>query len=282
MEDWRPLQQEKVRFRSSGKALPEIWLRGLPDFMPGSVWLAGSGPGDAGLLTLLTVHGLKHSDVVVYDALVSEDILSLRRSSAEIIYAGKRGGKASVRQADISTRLVELAREGKRVLRLKGGDPFIFGRGGEEATVLAAAGVSFRIIPGVSSSIAAAGYSGIPLTHRDFNHVVSFVTGHQADVIDWAALSRASPVIVVYMGLRQIGVIASALMAAGRSGETGVAIITHATMLEQRVIVSVLSEVEVRAQSVSPPALIIIGDIVRYHRTLDWFSSWQVGLEGVE
>ncbi|MFQ6017683.1 MAG: uroporphyrinogen-III C-methyltransferase, partial [Kiloniellaceae bacterium] len=142
---------------------------GLPDFEPGWVWLAGAGPGDAGLITLHALHGLRHADVVVYDALVGEDVLGLARPGSSLQFAGKRGGKPSPRQADISHRLVQLARESKRVLRLKGGDPFVFGRGAEEALALVAAGVPFRIIPGISSGIGGLAYAGIPVTHRDVN-----------------------------------------------------------------------------------------------------------------
>src|SRR5208282_737617 len=167
----------------------------LPDFAPGWVWLTGAGPGDPGLLTLLAHHGLGQADVVVYDALVSEAILALARAEAQRVYAGKRGGKPSPTQADISERLIALAREGKRVLRLKGGDPMVFGRGGEEALSLAAAGIPFRIIPGVSAGIGGLAYAGIPLTHRDSNSVVTFMTGHNAagavpQEIDWPAVAR--------------------------------------------------------------------------------------------
>src|ERR1700674_536739 len=147
------------------------FFRGLPAFEPGSVWLAGAGPGEPGLLSLLALHGLKQADVVIYDALVDERILAMARQGAVREYAGKRGGKPSAKQRDISLRLIELAREGKRVLRLKGGDPFVFGRGGEEALALVAASVSFRIVPGISAGIGGLAYAGIPATHRDLNHV---------------------------------------------------------------------------------------------------------------
>src|SRR5579883_802501 len=150
----------------------------LPEFEPGWVWLAGAGPGDPGLLTLHALHGLRHADVVVYDALVSEAVLTLSPSHVAREFAGKRGGKPSPKQADISLRLVALARAGKRVLRLKGGDPMVFGRGGEEALSLSAAGVPFRIIPGLSAGIGGLAYAGIPVTHREANSVVSFLTGH--------------------------------------------------------------------------------------------------------
>ncbi len=167
----------------------------LPDLEPGWVWLAGAGPGDPGLLTLTALRGLEQADVVVYDALVGEGILALARPGAALEYAGKRGGKPSPKQADISGRLIRLAREGKRVLRLKGGDPFVFGRGGEEALALVAAGVPFRIVPGISSGIGGLAYADIPLTHRDTNSAVTVLTGHALtgsvpDRLDWEAIAR--------------------------------------------------------------------------------------------
>ena len=152
---------------------------GVPVFAPGHVWLAGAGPGDPGLLTLDALAGLAQADVVVHDALVDARILALASPQARLEFAGKRGGKPSATQADISERLVSLARSGHRVLRLKGGDPFVFGRGGEEAVALAAAGVPFAIVPGVTAALAAAAYSGIPLTHRDHSSAVVFLTGHE-------------------------------------------------------------------------------------------------------
>ena len=161
------------------RAMDDLF-RDMPAFAPGSVWLAGAGPGDPGLLSLLALHGLRQADVVVYDALVDERILALARPRHCAEYAGKRGGKPSAKQRDISLRLIELAREGKRVLRLKGGDPFVFGRGGEEALALVAARIPFRIVPGISAGIGGLAYAGIPVTHRDVNSAVTFVTGHDA------------------------------------------------------------------------------------------------------
>jgi len=150
----------------------------MPEFLPGWVWLAGAGPGDPGLLTLLAAHALRSADHVVYDALVDEAVLALAGPGTELEFAGKRGGKPSPKQADISLRLVQLARAGRRVLRLKGGDPFVFGRGGEEALSLVAAGLPFRVVPGVSAGIGGLAYAGLPVTHRDINSVVTFLTGH--------------------------------------------------------------------------------------------------------
>ncbi|MDA9061557.1 uroporphyrinogen-III C-methyltransferase, partial [Planktomarina temperata] len=179
-----------------------------PELRAGWVWLCGAGPGDPGLLTLHGLNALRQADVVVYDALVGEDILSWA-GDAELIYAGKRGGKPSAKQRDISLHLVELARAGKRVLRLKGGDPFVFGRGGEEAQTLVQHGVPIRIIPGISAGIGGLAYAGIPVTHRDVNQSVTFVTGHDQTgdtpgSLDWSAIAQGSQVIVIYMGMKHI------------------------------------------------------------------------------
>src|ERR1043166_970355 len=213
----------------------------MPVFEPGSVWLAGAGPGEPGLLSLLAVHGLNQADVVVYDALVDENILAFARPAAICEFAGKRGGKPSPKQRDISLRLIELAREGKRVLRLKGGDPFVFGRGGEEALALVAARIPFRIVPGISAGIGGLAYAGIPVTHRDVNSAVTFVTGHDAsglvpDSVDWQALAKGAPVLVIYMALKHLEQIAGRLIAGGRRADEPVAIVSKATTVEQRVL----------------------------------------------
>ena len=221
-------QQEIIRLTLSNSPMPDIQIDGMPEFAPGWVWLAGAGPGDPGLLTLHAVNALKQADKVVYDALVSEDILSLVRPDAELFYAGKRGGKPSWNQQDITDKLIELAKTGHRVLRLKGGDPFVFGRGGEEAQALVAADIPFRMIPGISAGVGGLGYAGIPATHRDVNHAVTFVTGHlagkgQAELLDWASIAKASPVIVIYMAMSRLAVIAELLLKAGRSADEPVA-----------------------------------------------------------
>src|SRR5579859_89699 len=217
----------------------------LPDLAPGSVWLVGAGPGDPGLLSLLALHGLRQADVVVYDALVDARVLALARRGAELDYAGKRGGRPSPEQPDISLRLVRLARAGKRVLRLKGGDPFVFGRGGEEALALVAAGIPFRIVPGITAGIGGLAYAGIPTTHRDTNSAVAFVTGHDSgglvpDSVDWEALAKGAPVLVIYMALKHIEPISGRLLAAGRQATEPVAIVSRATTAGQRVIETTL------------------------------------------
>jgi uroporphyrin-III C-methyltransferase len=241
----------------------------MPVFQPGWVWLAGAGPGDPGLLTLHAVNALNQADVVIYDALVGEAILRCARSNAVLEYAGKRGGKPSPKQRDISERLVELARQGKRVLRLKGGDPFVFGRGAEEALSLRDSGVPFRIIPGISAGIGGLAYAGIPLTHRDTNSCVTFLTGHNAsgdvpDSLDWAAMVRASPVLVIYMAMKHLDILTAKLCHAGLSGDRPVALVQDATLPQMRVLTSTLGRIcdDAQAAGMAPPALLVVGEVV--------------------
>jgi uroporphyrin-III C-methyltransferase len=255
-------------------------LHNLPVLEPGWVWLVGAGPGDPGLLTLLAVRALEQADVVVYDALVSADILKLAPSGTLLEYAGKRGGKPSPKQPDISRRLIQLAREGKRVLRLKGGDPFIFGRGGEEALALVEARVPFRIVPGISAGVGGLAYAGIPITHRSINSVVTFVTGHDAtglvpDSVDWAAVARGSPVIVVYMALKHLALISQRLLDGGRSLQEPMAIVSQATLPSQAVLETTLGAcvADAAARGLEPPALLVIGDVVRLRAGLDWLGA---------
>ncbi len=240
----------------------------LPEFPAGHVWLCGAGPGDPGLLTLHALHALRHADVIVHDALIGSDILGLADSNATLIYAGKRGGQ-SASQGGISAQLVTLAKADKRVLRLKGGDPFMFGRGFEEAEALAKCGIPFRVISGISAGIGGLAAAGIPVTHRDVNTAVSFVTGHDADT-DWAAISAATPVIVIYMGLKRIAQIAAALIAAGRSMEEPVAVVTNASLPSQKILESTLGAVEtdLAKTPMSPPAIICVGGTVPLPRSL--------------
>ncbi len=251
-----------------------------PPFPPGHVWLVGAGPGDPGLLTILALHALKTCDAVVYDALVDERVLQLARRGAERIHAGKRGGKPSPSQPDISDRLVRLAREGKRVLRLKGGDPFVFGRGGEEALALVAAGIPFRIVPGVTAGIGGLAYAGIPVTHRDCNSAVTFVTGHTAggdvpDGIDWAALAKGAPVLVFYMALKHLATIRDRLIAAGRPASDAVALVAKAATPDQRVVETTLGACveDAAAGVIEPPAIVVVGEVVRLRAGLDWLGA---------
>ncbi|MFZ5913613.1 MAG: uroporphyrinogen-III C-methyltransferase [Pseudomonadota bacterium] len=262
--------------------MPDLGAIDLPEFMPGTVWLTGAGPGDPGLLTLLGLHGIRHADAIVYDALVNPEILNFARKDVELIYAGKRGGRPSASQPDISGRLVQLAKSGKRVLRLKGGDPFVFGRGGEEALALTQNAVSFRIVPGISAGIGGLAYAGIPVTFRTINSVVTFLTGHDAggevpSNLDWRAIAAGSPVIVIYMALRQIGDIAEKLLSAGREGSTAVALVSKATSRDQQIILTDLAHCAAAARDaqLQPPAMIVVGPVAQLHAQLDWFRTWQ-------
>lgn len=248
----------------------------LPAFPPGHVWLVGAGPGDPGLLTLHALHTLQQADFVIYDALVSAEVLALARPGATLEYAGKRGGKPSPKQRDISERLIELARQGHRVLRLKGGDPCLFGRGAEEALTLAAARVPFRIVPGVSAGLGGLAAVGIPLTHRDVNSSVTFFTGHDAggeppDSLDWHGLVRGAPVLVLYMGLSHLESIAVRLIDAGLAPETPVALVSKATTAEQRVLETTIAHAaeDALAAGLEPPCLAVIGEVVGLRAALD-------------
>lgn len=249
-----------------------------PQLDPGWVWLCGAGPGDPGLLTLHALNALRQADVVIYDALVQEAILDWA-PQAEHIYAGKRGGKPSAKQRDISLRLVDLSREGKRVLRLKGGDPFVFGRGGEEAQTLVQHGVPVRIIPGISAGIGGLAYAGIPVTHRDVNQSVTFVTGHDQSgntpgSLDWNAISKGSQVLVIYMGMKHIAQIAGKLIEAGRPLSEPVAVVTSATTDDQKVLETTLGTMvtDIDAANMEPPAIICVGRSVEMRQVLDWQS----------
>jgi len=250
---------------------------GLPSFEPGWVWLAGAGPGDPGLVTVLGLHAVTQADVILYDALVNEALLKLARPTAELVYAGKRGGKCSTKQSDISRTLVSLARKGRRVLRLKGGDPFVFGRGGEEALTLARAGVPFRIVPGVTAGIGGLAYAGIPVTHRDTNHAVTFITGHGADgklpALDWRAVAQGSPTLVFYMALAHADEIAARLLDAGRRADEPAAFVSDATSGEQRVHVTTLGRIGEEAKKVDAPSVLVIGENVRLREGLDWLGA---------
>ncbi len=250
--------------------------------LPGWVWLVGAGPGDPGLLTLHAWHALTQADAVVYDALVGAAILDMIPRSAARHYAGKRGGKPSTRQPDISQKVIALARAGQRVVRLKGGDPFIFGRGGEETLALVRAGVPFRVVPGISAGLGGLAYAGIPLTHRATNASVCFVTGHDAggDVpqsIDWPALARGAQVLVIYMALKHLPVIVERLRAGGRPETDPVAIVARATTPAQRVVETTLGRciVDAARAKVEPPALVVVGEVVRLRAGLDWLGASQ-------
>lgn len=249
-------------------------LSGLtPTIEPGTVWLVGAGPGDPGLLTLHAANALAQADVVVHDALIGEGVLALARDGAVLEYAGKRGGKPSAAQRDICERLIVLARAGKRVVRLKGGDPFVFGRGGEEAMALAQAGIRFRIVPGVSSGLAALAIHGVPATTRDTNHAVVLATGHAAegaDGTDWAALARAGAPIVLYMAVSTLPAIAAQLIEGGLSPATAVLVVHAATTSREEIVEARLAELPALAEAgrIASPAIVAIGAIARVRTAL--------------
>jgi uroporphyrin-III C-methyltransferase len=242
----------------------------FPVLSPGHVWLAGAGPGDPGLLTLDALAGLAQADVIVHDALVSEHVLALANSQAELEYAGKRGGRPSAQQADISRRLIELARANKKVLRFKGGDPCMFGRGGEEAIALAEAGIPYRIIPGVTAGIAALSAASIPATMRGVNHAIIFATGHADSDFDWAALARTRQPIVIYMAMRNIEHIVAELQRGGLASDTPAAVIVAATTPQQRVLVCELGSLSkhIGELGFALPGLVVLGDIVAVREQL--------------
>lgn len=252
----------------------------LPQMEKGQVWLVGAGPGDPGLLTLHAVRALEQADVIVYDALVDETCLQFANENAVLEYAGKRGGKPSPKQRDISLRLVELARQNKRVLRLKGGDPFVFGRGAEEALTLVEHGIRFRIVPGVTAGIGGLAYAGIPATHRTINQSVTFLTGHDAngvmpDKMDWHSIARGSPVIVMYMAMKHIGAITRRLIEAGRAADEAMAFVCNASLHNQFVLETTLEKAEsaVREAGLQPPAIVVVGEVVKLRESLDWLGA---------
>ncbi|MET0496875.1 MAG: siroheme synthase CysG [Steroidobacteraceae bacterium] len=246
--------------------------------MPGEVALVGAGPGDPGLLTLRALRAMQNADVILYDRLVSPEVLDLARRDAERIYVGKSAGTAHVVQEHINELLVRLAREGKRVCRLKGGDPFIFGRGGEELEVLAANGIRYEVVPGVTAAAGCASYAGIPLTHRDHAQMLTFVTGHckgETEQLDWQMLARPGQTVVFYMGLGHLENILGSLREHGLDKQRMAAVIEQGTHATQRVVTGTLAELadKVKAAGIQSPALLIVGEVTRLHATLRWFNT---------
>lgn len=255
------------------KAIDEA--KAKPDYQ-GEVYLVGAGPGDPDLLTFRALRLMQKADVVVYDRLVSDAIMELVRRDAEKHYVGKERDKHAVQQEDINQCLVRLAKEGKRVLRLKGGDPFIFGRGGEEISTLMDEGVNFQVVPGITAAAGCAAYSGIPLTHRDFAQAVIFVTGHLKDGtvnLNWEMLAHEHQTVVFYMGLHGVHCICEKLTEHGRSGSTPVALIERGTTPQQKVYIGTLNTLPqmVKDNNVKPPTMIIVGEVVQMHEKLRWF-----------
>jgi uroporphyrin-III C-methyltransferase/precorrin-2 dehydrogenase/sirohydrochlorin ferrochelatase len=243
----------------------------------GEVALVGAGPGDPELLTLKALRTLQDADVILYDRLVSPAILELARRDAERICVGKSPGRGGFAQEEINALLVQLAGQGKRVVRLKGGDPFVFGRGGEELQALAAANINFSVVPGITAAVGAAAYAGIPLTHREHAHSVVFVTGHGQDgpEPDWQALARPGTTAVFYMGLARMEHIAAKLLEHGAPASRPVGIVAQATSAAQRVITATLGSIgQIAAEArLESPALLIVGDVVALQSTLAWFGT---------
>jgi uroporphyrin-III C-methyltransferase/precorrin-2 dehydrogenase/sirohydrochlorin ferrochelatase len=241
----------------------------------GEVVLVGAGPGDAGLLTLKGLQQIQQADIVVYDRLVSDDIMNLVRRDADRVFVGKRAGYHCVPQEEINQILLREAQKGKRVVRLKGGDPFIFGRGGEELETLCQAGIPFSVVPGITAASGCSAYAGIPLTHRDYAQSVRLVTGHlkTGGELDWQNLAAEKQTLVFYMGLNQAAAIQQKLLEHGMPSDMPVAIVENGTAIKQRVVDGVLTELAALATQMGSPALIIVGRVVALRDKLNWFSN---------
>ena len=265
-----------VKNQQEAQAEEELAEQLENNYQGGFVSLVGAGPGDAGLLTLNGLQEIQQADVVLYDALVSDEILSLIRRDAERIFVGKRANSRSVAQEETNQLLLTLAQQGKRVVRLKGGDPFVFGRGGEELEVLAQHQIPFSVVPGITAGIGATAYAGIPLTHRDYTQSAIFVTGHRkadASDIEWQTLARSHQTLVIYMGTLKAQVIAERLQQYGRAANTPVAIISQGTQLTQKTAIGTLANLAELAEKAETPALIVVGEVVKLHEQLAWFGE---------
>jgi len=259
------------------RLIAEIESGRQADQMCGEVWLIGAGPGDPDLLTFRALRLMQQADVVLYDRLVSDEILNLTRRDADRIYVGKKRSDHAVPQGEINQLLVDLAKEGKNVVRLKGGDPFIFGRGGEEIELLAKSDVPFQIVPGITAASGCATYAGIPLTHRDHAQSCLFVTGHLKDGsvdLNWPLLATKNQTVVIYMGLIGLPIICEELIKHGVSAQMPIALIQQGTTQQQRVLTGTLNTMEqvIQGQKIHAPTLIIIGTVVSLHQELAWFA----------
>jgi len=246
----------------------------------GKVWLVGAGPGDIELITVKGVKCLKNADVVVYDHHLNKELLQYAGEGAELIYAGKQSGNHAMAQEQINDLLVAKAREGKAVCRLKGGDPFVFGRGGEEAEALVAAGIAYEVVPGVSSAIAAAAYAGIPLTHRAYSSSFAVIPGSEVSTgagsrIDWARISTGVDTLVFLMAVSNMPRVVGELLKNGRPSETPVAVVRRGTRDDQLTIVGTLGTIAGLAASIDikPPAVVVVGEVVKLREKLKWFGD---------
>ena len=242
----------------------------------GQVALIGAGPGDAGLLTLRGLQLMQQADVVLYDYLVSDEVMALVRRDAELVCVGKKAGFHSVPQEQTNRLIVEYAQQGKLVVRLKGGDPFVFGRGAEELEVLVEAGIDFQVVPGITAAAGATAYAGIPLTHRDYAQTAMFITGHlkpDGQQLDWSTLARGNQTLVIYMGLMKSSHIQQQLLQHGRAPDTPIAIIERGTQATQKVLTGQLDQLADLAQHAASPSLIVVGEVVKLSHKLAWFTT---------
>jgi uroporphyrinogen III methyltransferase / synthase len=259
----------------------------------GTVYLIGAGPGDPGLLTVRGLELLRRAQIIVFDQLVNPVLLEEASDGAVKIFAGKRAGRHCIAQSEINQSLIDHARLGYEVVRLKGGDPFVFGRGGEEAEALAAAGVPFEIVPGVSSAVAVPAYAGIPLTHRNYSSSFAVVTGHKAQkqqaAVEWAKLAAAVDTLVILMGLKNLAQITAELLSHGLAPETRIAVISRGTTDDQETITGTIADIVDKTRSMESPAVIVIGRVVELRHRLNWFATrfnrseacWPASEEGV-
>ncbi|KIP78651.1 uroporphyrin-III methyltransferase [Vibrio harveyi] len=270
-----PINRPRLVSDNQAADLPRFSKQSLQS---GEVALVGAGPGDPELLTLKALNCLQQAEVILYDYLVSDEIMALIPSETILVCVGKRAGHHSVPQEKTNQLLVDFAKQGYKVVRIKGGDPFVFGRGGEELEVLADAGVRFQVVPGITAAAGATAYAGIPLTHRDYAQSALFVTGHlkeesDDDDMDWSTLARGNQTLVIYMGLMKSHYIQNQLIKHGRAASTPIAIIERGTQIQQKVFSGDLSQLSELSKKAQAPSLIVVGEVVRLSQKLDWFLS---------